>query len=116
MRSRSKTVDEYIENLEGERKEAIIKLRTIMKTTFPNLEESMKYGMPTYTLGKEFYAFASQKNYISLYIHEPELLLKYQQEFGRVSTEKSCIRFKKLQDMKFEVIQRMLEEAAAKFD
>lgn len=34
----------------------------------------MKYGMPTYLHNDEKYAFAAQKNYISIYINDESTL------------------------------------------
>ena len=110
MQSEAETVDEYIETLEKERKEAIIKLREIVKVTHPNMEESMKYRMPTYSQKDQYIAFASQKQYISLYVRSAELILKYKPKLGKVSLGKNCIRYRKLADMKFDVIKELLEE------
>ena len=76
LRSDAKTVDEYIESLTGERREAIVKLHEVLLSVVPNLEESMRYGMSTYSHGEESHAFASQKNYVSLYIHRSDLISK----------------------------------------
>jgi uncharacterized protein YdhG (YjbR/CyaY superfamily) len=110
MHSEAETVDEYLETLKEERKEAIIKLREIVKTTHPKMEESMKYRMPTYSQQDQYIAFASQKLYISLYIRSAELILKYKNKLGKVSLGKNCIRFRKIVDMKFDVIKDLLEE------
>ena len=111
MQSDAETVDEYIETLEGERKEAIIRLREIVRETHPHIEESMKYRMPTYYKNDGSYiAYASQKQYISLYIRSEKLVLKYKPKLGKVSLGKNCIRFRKLADMKFEIIRQLLEE------
>lgn len=85
MQSDAETVDDYIETLEGERREAIIKLRKIVKNTHPKMEESMKYHMPTYSQKDQYIAFASQKQYISLYIRSARLILKYKPRLGKDS-------------------------------
>ena len=110
MKSEAKTVEEYLEALEGERKEAIAKLRELVLKIQPNMNESMKYHMPTYSQKDNYIAFASQKQYISLYIRSNELLLKYKLKLGKVSLGKNCIRFRKLADMNFDVIENLLME------
>ena len=44
-------VDEYIEKQKSPQKEICIKLRGIIFQTFPDIEEEMKWGVPTYTKG-----------------------------------------------------------------
>ncbi len=43
-------------------------IRSIIKDTIPEAEESISYGMPTYTFeGKTLLHFAAHKNHIGLY-------------------------------------------------
>ena len=62
MVKKDKEVDEYLEGLTRERKEALIRLRALIFKTVPDVEESMKYNLPTYDYaGEGLCAFASQK-------------------------------------------------------
>ena len=108
--SNAATVDEYIEELEGERKEAVIRLRQVLKGSVPDLEESMSHGMPYYTKGEDFYAIASQKHYVSLYVHRYELVERYADQLGKVNLGKSCIRFRRLENIDLNVVATMLRE------
>lgn len=67
MRSNSKTVDAYLVEVFAERKAGLVQLRELSLSTLKGFEESMEYGMPSYSEeGEVEIAFASQKNYISL--------------------------------------------------
>ena len=110
MRSDAATVDEYIDELEGERKEAVKRLRQVLIENVPDLEESMDYGMPTYRRGDELYAFASQKQYVSLYVPDTYVMRAYADELGRVDLGKNCVRFRHLEDLDMEAVSRMLRE------
>jgi hypothetical protein len=44
----SKEVDKYIRNLSSPQKELSERLRSIIKSEFPEIEEKMKYGVPYY--------------------------------------------------------------------
>jgi hypothetical protein len=64
-------------------------------------------------------ALASQKNYVSLYVYaiDPDdkaryLAEKYESKLGKVSIGKSCIRFKKLEDLNLETVEKIIKEAA----
>jgi hypothetical protein len=63
-------------------------------------------------------SLANQKNYISLYVCAVEgntyVAEKYQKELGKVSVGKSCIRFKKIEDINLPVLKTVLQKAAKK--
>ena len=68
--------------------------------------------MPTYEHeGKAVCAFASQKNYMSLYVMNNRVVGKYRRELSHPSVGKSCIRFKKLEDLPLGTIRRILRES-----
>lgn len=113
MRSDARTVDEYIEGLEGDRREAIISLREVLNASIPGLDESMRYGMPTYSRGNQVYAFASQKQYVSLYVRDTDVMHNHADRLGKVSLGKNCVRFTKLDDLDLDATAEMLREMAS---
>ncbi|MDH5598008.1 MAG: DUF1801 domain-containing protein [Cyclobacteriaceae bacterium] len=115
-----KTPEDYIKQLDGERKEAMQTLRTtILSNIPPGFKETISYGMIGYVVPHSIYPkgyhvnqelplpfinIASQKNFIALYhmglYAEEELLKWFKKEYSRQCTTKldmgkSCIRFKK---------------------
>jgi uncharacterized protein YdhG (YjbR/CyaY superfamily) len=111
MQSEAKTVDEYLEEVPAERKEALTRLRDLCRATLAGFEEGMAYGMPSYSRdGVVELGFASQKNYISLYILEQEVLdaFKAQLVGVGVSFGKGCIRYSRPERIDFEVVEEML--------
>lgn len=122
----AKNDDEYIAMLPDDRREAIEELDSIIKSTVPSLKRFFAYNMLGY--GKFKYtnykkeeldwpivALASQKNYMSLYvcaIGDGEYVAeKFKDELGKVSVGKSCIRFKKLEDLNIETVKKVLKLA-----
>jgi len=59
----NKKVDEYINKQKSLQKEICLKLRGIIFKTFPNIEEEMKWGVPTYAKGK--YYLVALKDYVN---------------------------------------------------
>jgi len=59
-----KKVDEYIEKQESPQKEICEIVRHIIFRTFPNIEEKMKWGVPSYDDGK--YYFVALKTHVNL--------------------------------------------------
>ena len=76
--------------------------------------ETIKYRMPTYEYGDGVLcAFASQKHYMSLYM-DTDIVEKHREELTGLSIGKSCIRFKKMDQLPLDTIKRMLEETVQK--
>jgi len=124
---KAKTVTEYLEAIPPERKEAIQQLHKLIRATVPELKSHFAYNMlgygsfPYKNYKKELIewpviALANQKNYISLYVCSVEagqyIAEKYKKELGKVSVGKSCIRFKKLEDLNLDVLKKVLIAAA----
>ncbi len=129
MRIEADTVDEYMELIPEDRKNALHHLRAVIRENLPEgFEETIQYNMPSYVVPHNLYpagyhctpsdplpflSFASQKNFVALYhmgiYAEPELLAWFEEEFPKHSTKKldmgkSCIRFKNASQIPFELI------------
>lgn len=129
MRYEANSVEDYISQLPEERKEAIEKLRRVVKENLPNgFEETIAYGMIGYVVPHSIYpsgyhvnpkeplhfiSIASQKNNISFYhmgIYVfPDILVWFQEEYPKyVNTKldmgKSCIRFKNVNNIPYDLI------------
>jgi uncharacterized protein YdhG (YjbR/CyaY superfamily) len=121
------TIEEYIEAVPLERKEAILFLHDFIQKTVPTLKPYMAYNMlgygefPYANYKKEaitwpIIALANQKNYISVYVCALDkgvyLAEKYKDNLGKVSVGKSCIRFKKIDDVNLETLKTVLVMAS----
>mgnify|MGYP001581901065 CR=1 FL=1 len=124
---KAKSIKEYFDMLPKERRVPIKFLHTFIKKTVPKLKPKFLYNMPGYgsfrykNYKKEIIdwpiiGLASQKNYISLYVCALEgkhyLAEKYKNELGKVSVGKSCIRFKKIEDIHLPTLKKVLQRAA----
>jgi hypothetical protein len=129
MQSKLKTVPEYIESLPPERKQIISAIRKVILKNLPKgFQEEMNYGMIGYVVSHKLYPdgyhcdpklplpflnVASQKNFIAVYhmgiYAQPKLLEWFQDEWKVYSDKKldmgkSCIRFKKPEDVPLDLI------------
>ena len=125
--------EEYINQLPDERQDSFNKLRnTIIKHLPLGFEEHMSYGMIGYVVPKSLYPagyhcdpklplpfvnIASQKNFIALYhmgiYTDPELLQWFQTEYAqqckyKLDMGKSCVRFKRMDDIPFDLIAELM--------
>jgi uncharacterized protein YdhG (YjbR/CyaY superfamily) len=135
MQSKATTPDQYIDELPEERISAMKQLRkTILDNIPEGFEETMSYGMIGYVVPHSTYPdgyhcspelplpflnIASQKNFIALYhmgIYSDEKLLNwFTSEYPKyVKTKldmgKSCIRFKKPDQIPFELIAELIQK------
>ena len=119
--------EDYINALDPERKEIIMSLDKLIQKTVPSLKPYFAYNMLGYGAFKTkdykkeiiewpVISLASQKNYISLYVcsvvNGKYLAEKYKDKLGKVNVGKSCIRFKRLEDLNLDVVKKVLVEAA----
>lgn len=132
MTSKVSTPEEYISELPKDRVLVMEKLRTTIIENLPTgFEEMMNYGMIGYVVPHSIYpdgyhcspelplpflSIASQKNFIGLYhmgIYANEKLLNwFVTEYpNHVNTKldmgKSCIRFKKIDQIPYELIAEL---------
>ena len=127
MKSNAQTPTEYINSLEEPRKKQIRTLHNLIRKTVPTLKPHMKFGMLgygtyhyKYSSGREgdwmIIGLANQKNYISLYTCLSDgknyVAEKHKKDLPKANIGKSCIRFRKLEDVDLDVIKQVLGETA----
>ena len=135
MQSTATTTAEYLNALPEERKEAVKKLRNTIKKNLPKgFKETIAYGMITYVVPHTIYpegyhcnpqhalpfiSIASQKNYVVLHhmgIYGSKKLLDwFTEEYkktvdGKLDMGKGCIRFKKPEQIPFELIGELAKK------
>ena len=125
MRSEATTAEQYLAGLPDDRREAIEAVRTVILHNLPvGYEETMNWGMITYQIPLETYpdtynkqplmfaALASQKNYMAVYLTgiyvsdeaRDEFEKAYRATGKRFDVGKSCVRFRKLDDLPLDLI------------
>jgi len=125
MRSEAKTVDEYLAGLPEDRREAISKVREVILENLPDgYEEAMNWGMIAYEVPLATYsdtynglplmyaALASQKNHMAVYLSgiymDDDARAKFETDYRatgkRFDVGKSCVRFRRLDDLPLPVI------------
>jgi hypothetical protein len=125
-KSSATTIDEYIGSVPEDRQEAIKFLHEFIQKSAPKLKphfaaNMLGYGSFQYLDSKKqpqdwpVVAMANQKNYISIYVCALEdgqyAAEKYAPKLGKVSVGRSCIRFKKLEDVDLDVLKQVLKIA-----
>jgi uncharacterized protein YdhG (YjbR/CyaY superfamily) len=139
MQSKAASPDKYMAELPADRVDAMSKLREVIRKNLPKgFEETMQYGMLSYVVPHSLYpagyhckpedalpfiSLASQKNNISFYhmgmYAKPDLLQWFQQEYpkhakGKLDMGKSCVRFKKMDDIPYKLIGELVKKVKVK--
>jgi len=104
-------VEKYIKNVDPGKKKIFDKLRSIILDV-PGLTEGTKYGMLHYTTMNNWaISLADQKHYVSLYVHNIQIVKKHKDELADLNIGKSCIRFSKTRKVPAETIRKIIIEA-----
>ncbi len=125
MRSDATTVEGYLAELPDDRREAVQTVRqTILEHLPRGYEEVMNWGMITYQVPLDAYphtyngqplmyaALASQKNHMAVYLTGIYMSDETRREFEdayratgkRLDVGKSCVRFRRLEDLPLELV------------
>ncbi len=133
MRFAAETIEEYMANVPEERREAFDGLWEVITDNIPvGFEKAMSYGFPSYVVPHSMYpdgyhckpseplpflSIANQKNFVALYhmgiYVDTELMNWFTTEFpkhakGKLDMGKSCIRFKKVNQIPFDLIATLV--------
>jgi uncharacterized protein YdhG (YjbR/CyaY superfamily) len=127
-------IQKYLENVSKEREEVFLKLRqTIIENLPEGFEEQIYCGMPSYVVPHSLYpkgyhcdpkqalpfiSIANQKGHIALYhmgIYADVNLLnwftaEYQKLGLKLDMGKSCLRFKNINQIPFDLIKRLISQ------
>ena len=139
MQSKATTVDQYLAELPEDRKASMTELRKVISKNLPKgFSEGMSYGNMGWSVPHSFYppgyhcdpkvplpflGIASQKNFIAVYhmgiYANPTLLKWFVDEFPKHSKTKldmgkSCIRFKKPDQIPFKLIGELATKMTPK--
>ncbi|HYR09815.1 MAG TPA: DUF1801 domain-containing protein [Longimicrobium sp.] len=126
--SKAETVEQYLQELPEDRRAVVSAVRDVVVRNLPaGYREMMSYGMIVWGIPLEEYpdtyngqplgyaALAAQKNYYALYVMTymvPALEKWLRDEFEKAGKKldmgKSCLRFKKLEDLPLDVIGQLI--------
>ncbi|MHC4092113.1 MAG: DUF1801 domain-containing protein [Planctomycetota bacterium] len=138
MQSKAKTVNQYLAELPDDRREALQAIRAVILKNLPKgYEEGMLYGAIAYFVPHSVYppgyhcdpkqplpfaGLASQKNHMSISLmriyddpgHETWFRTAWAKTGKKLDMGKSCVRFKKIDDVPLKVIGEAIKRVPAK--
>ena len=116
-----KNIDDYIAGFPAEVQEILEKIRSTIRKAAPDAEETINYGIPTFTLNGNLVHFAGFKGHIGFY-PTPSGIEKFKEELSAYEGAKGSVQFPLDKRMPFGLISKIvrfrvkenLERAAAK--
>ena len=134
MKSNATTIQEYLDELSPERREAVSAVREVVLERLPDgFVEAMDFGMIAYVIPLERYpktynghpllyaAISSEKRYVSVHLmgiysdgqSESWFVDSYKATGKRLDMGKSCVRFRKLEDLPLELVGEAVSRTSA---
>jgi hypothetical protein len=129
VRSAAKTVPQYLASLPADRRKVVAAVRKVIRANLPaGYRETMNWGMINYEIPLSRYpktyngqplcyaGLAAQKNNYALYLMsvygDSEQAARLREQFRKAGKKldmgKSCIRFRRLQDLPLDAIGRVI--------
>ncbi|RZJ33495.1 MAG: hypothetical protein EOO18_08965 [Chryseobacterium sp.] len=106
-----KTFEDYFSQFDEEIAAKLETIRTEIKNEIPEVEECIKYLMPTFVYqSKNLIHFAAFTNHIGLY-PGPEAVSFFEQELEKFKTSKGAIQIPMDQEIPLDLIRKIVQHA-----
>jgi uncharacterized protein YdhG (YjbR/CyaY superfamily) len=101
-------IDQYIAGFPEETRNILTKIRMIAREAAPEAQETIKYGMPTFTLTGNLIHFAAYKKHIGLY-PAPSADESLNKEIAVYRSAKSSLRFPIDEQIPYDLIKKVIK-------
>ena len=102
------SIDDYITGFPGDVQEVLKKVRSIIKATAPDAEETISYQIPTFKLNGNLVHFAAFKNHIGFY-PTPSGIEAFKRELSPYETAKGSVKFPLNKPIPYDLVRRVVE-------
>lgn len=94
MKSKPRTIDEYLAATTEDKRAALERLREIIRAAAPKAEECISYGLAAFKLhGRPLVAFGATVNHCAFYLMSGSTIQAHQKELEGRDCSKGTIRF-----------------------
>jgi uncharacterized protein YdhG (YjbR/CyaY superfamily) len=91
-KTRPESIAEYIKAAPKETQKKLREMRACIRTAAPGAEESMKWGMPTFSYQRILVIFAAFKHHIGFF-PTPSAVRAFKKDLSKFKTSKGTIQF-----------------------
>lgn len=105
-----KSVDEYQDTFQGEKKERLEAIRKTIRDAAPGAEEVISYQIPAYKHFGFLIYYSAATNHISLsYPYSQALLAEFETELSKYKVSKSALQLPDKDPLPLDLIKRIVE-------
>jgi uncharacterized protein YdhG (YjbR/CyaY superfamily) len=105
---KAKDVDEYINGFPQDIREILQQVRATIQKAAPSAEQTISYGIPTFTLNGNLVHFAAFKNHIGFY-PAPTAIKEFEKQFSIYKTSKGAVQFPLDKPMPLSLITKIVK-------
>lgn len=104
------SVEEYLNDVPGDKLIALEKLRKAIRSVAPKAEEYISYGMPTFRYNGPLVSYAAFKDHCSLFPWNSALIKKFTNELKGYKTSKGTIQFTVENPLPVALVKKIITE------
>jgi len=101
------TIDDYIATFPREVRVVLEELRQTIREAAPEVEEAIRYQMPTFRLNGNLVHFAAYKNHIGFY-PTPSAIKRFKEKLSAFKTSKGAIQFPLKEPIPFALVKEIV--------
>jgi uncharacterized protein YdhG (YjbR/CyaY superfamily) len=117
MSGKPKTVDEYLNALDDEKRSALEALRETVKSAAPTAEEGFAYGVPGFRYkGNVLVTFAAFKGHCGFYPMSPDVIEAFKDELKGYGTAQGTIRFQPADPLPAALVRKIVKARMSEID
>lgn len=114
MKSKPRTIDEYLAGINADQRILLDKLRTAIHAAAPNVEERISYGIPAFRVnGRSLVFFGAWANHCSLYPGSSRTVRKFQNDLKGFAISKGTIRFSPDNPLPLALVKKLVKARMA---
>jgi uncharacterized protein YdhG (YjbR/CyaY superfamily) len=113
-RGRPKSIDDFLNTLEADKRTALQRIRKTIKAVAPEAQECISYGLPAFRLNnRALVAFGATKYHCAFFPMDSTTISAYKEELKEFDTSKGTIRFQTNNPIPVVLIQKIVKGRVA---
>ena len=114
MKSKPRTIDEYLAGVNADQRIALEKLRKTIRAAAPRVEECISYGIPAFRLnGRSLVFLGAWTNHCSFYPGSSRTMKKFQNDLKGFQVTKGTVRFSPDKPLPLGLVKRLVNARMA---
>jgi uncharacterized protein YdhG (YjbR/CyaY superfamily) len=110
------TIDEYLANVDVEKRAALERLRGLIQAAAPAAQEAITYRIPMFRLNGMLVGFAAAKDHCSFYPCDSTTVKSLQAELKNYKTSKGAIQFQPDKPLPAALVKKIVKARVAAND